>query len=110
VAGLLAIAVVGAVVSSSFSSSLDGKLPARAVQTARSEPLVTRVPAGVPPAQRAQAKTALTNASVDAFRAGVTLAALLVAAGGVISAVGVRNPPRRASARVSGAPATASTH
>jgi uncharacterized membrane protein affecting hemolysin expression len=95
VAGLLAIAVVGAVVASSFSSSLGNSLPPAAQAEARTQPLVTQVPKSVPPGQRAQAQRTLTNASVDAFRAGVTLSALLVAAGGVISAVGVRNPHRR---------------
>jgi EmrB/QacA subfamily drug resistance transporter len=109
VAGLLAIAVVGAIVSSSFSSALDDKLPPRALDEARSQPLVTHVPGAVPPGQRARAKTELTHASVDAFRAGITVSALLVAAGGVISAVGVRNRPRTASARASEATATAST-
>jgi hypothetical protein len=101
VAGLLAIAVVGAVVSSTFSSDLEGKLPARAIEEARSQPLVTTVPDTVPPGQRAQAKEVLTDAGVDAFRAGVLLSALLVAAGGVISAAGVRNHlrPGAASAR-----------
>lgn len=92
IAGLLAIAVVGAVVSSSFASGLDSKLNSRALADARTQPLVTRVPAAVPPGQRAQAKLALTDASVTAFRDGLTLAAILVAAGGIISGVGVRNP------------------
>jgi EmrB/QacA subfamily drug resistance transporter len=109
VAGLLAIAVVGAIVSSSFGSALDSKLPPRALDAARKQPLVTHVPGTVPPGQRVQAKVTLTNASVHAFRSGMTLCALLVAAGGVISAVGVRNPPRRAVAPVSEATATAST-
>ena len=58
-----------------------------------------RVPSwdGVPPGQRAQARTALTEASVDAFRDGLTLAATLVAAGGLISAAGVRNRKATAS-------------
>jgi hypothetical protein len=109
IAGLLAIAVVGAVVASSFTSSLDHKLPPKALNEARTQPLVTNVPAGVPRAQRAEAKRALTNASVDAFQAGVTVSAVLVALGGVISAIGVRNRPRQASVRVSEATATAST-
>jgi MFS family permease len=110
IAGLIAIAVVGAVVSSSFVSGLQGKLPPRALDEARTQPLVTTVPSSVPPRQRAEAKAALTNASVDAFRDGMTLAAALVAAGGVIGGIGVQNPrPRRASARASAASATAST-
>jgi EmrB/QacA subfamily drug resistance transporter len=110
IAGLLAIAVVGALVASSFTSSLDSKLPPKALAEARTQPLVTQVPNGVPPGQRAQAKATLTDAGVKAFRDGVTLAALLVAAGGVISGIGVRNPrPREVSARASAASATAST-
>jgi hypothetical protein len=105
----MAIAVIGAIVSSSFSSSLDHKLPPKALSEATTQPLVTEVPASVPPGERAQAKVALTSASVTAFRDGITLCALLVAAGGVIAAVGVRNPPREASVRVSEATATAST-
>jgi hypothetical protein len=109
VASLLAIAVVGAVVSSSFSASLDDRLPAKALEEARTQPLVTRVPDTVPAAQREQASAALTDASVDAFRAGVLLSALLVAAGGLISAAGVTNRLRAASAPGSEATATAST-
>jgi hypothetical protein len=115
VAGLLAIAVVGAVVSSSFVSSLGDKLPEKALAEARTQPLVTTVPDGVPAGQRAEAKAALTDASVDAFRAGVTLSALLVAAGGLISAAGVRNNRgqstfvKAASAHASEARGTAST-
>jgi hypothetical protein len=109
IAGLLAIAVVGAVISSSFMSSLGDKLPPAALEEARAQPLVTDVPASVPPGRRAEAKAALTDASVDAFQAGVMLSALLVAAGGLISAAGVRNRPSAASVRVSEATATAST-
>jgi EmrB/QacA subfamily drug resistance transporter len=91
IAGLLAIAIVGAVVSSTFSASLDGKLPPRAVQVARTQPLVTQVPPAVPPGQRAKAQSALTGASVDAFRASLDISALLLAAGGLIAAAGIRN-------------------
>jgi EmrB/QacA subfamily drug resistance transporter len=109
IAGLVAIAVVGAVVSSSFASTLDHKLPPRALEKARTQPLVTDVPNGVPPGQRAQARVLLTDAGVDAFRAGMTVSALLVAAGGLISAAGVRNRPRTAPSRVSEATPSAAT-
>jgi Na+/melibiose symporter-like transporter len=91
VAGLVAIAVVGAVVASSFATTLDSKLPPVALERAKKEPLVTTVPKGIAPGQRATAKRVLEKASVDAFRAGMTLSALLVAAGGLISLAGVRN-------------------
>jgi hypothetical protein len=51
----------------------------------------------------------LTDAGVSAFRDGLVLSAVLVAAGGVISAVGVRNRPRPAPARVSEATPSAAT-
>jgi predicted MFS family arabinose efflux permease len=111
VAGLIAIAVVGAVLSSSFASSLGHKLPPQALEQARKQPLVTDVPAGVPPGERAQARAALSDAGVSAFHAGMTLSALLVAAGGLISAAGVRNRrrPSSASSPVSEATPSAAT-
>jgi EmrB/QacA subfamily drug resistance transporter len=92
VAGLVAIAVVGAIVASSFGATLDEKLPPKAVEEAKTQPLVTDPPKSVSPGRRATAKRTLEDASVDAFRAGITVSALLVAAGGLISAFGVRNP------------------
>jgi EmrB/QacA subfamily drug resistance transporter len=110
VAGLVAIAVVGAVVSSQFTAQLDHKLPPPALAHARKQPLVTTPPSEVPPGQRAQARVLLTDAGVSAFRGGITVSALLVAAGGIISAAGVRNGPRTAPSRVSEAtPTTATT-
>ena len=105
VASLLAIAVVGAIVASSFS----GALPTALAQSTRSEPLVTRVPRSVPPGQRAEAKAELTSASVGAFHDGITICALLVAAGGLISVAGVRAKPRKLSSGASAPTAPAST-
>ena len=101
IAGLVAIAVVGAVVAGSFASSLGDRLPAQAVDEARTQPLVTKPPDTVPVGQRVSAHRVLEEASVDAFRSGIIVSALLVAAGGLISAAGVRNP------RLSAAPARA---
>jgi EmrB/QacA subfamily drug resistance transporter len=111
VAGLLAIAIVGAVVATSFANALDHKLSPQARTQAEAEPLVTRPPASVPPGERAQAGEVLSNAAVHAFRTGTTVGAVLVACGGLIAAIGLRNPrtPTEASVPVSGAPATAST-
>jgi EmrB/QacA subfamily drug resistance transporter len=109
IAGLVAIAVVGAVVSSQFAATLDHKLPPPALEHARKQPLVTTPPDQVPPGQRAQARVTLTDAGVSAFRSGITLSALLVAAGGIISAFGVSNGSRRAPSRASEATPTAAT-
>ena len=98
IAGLVAIAVVGAVVASSFAGSLEGKLSEAAVEEARRQPLVVEVPQAVAPGQEAQARRALTDASLDAFRDGITVSALLVLAGGLVSAVGISAVSSRASA------------
>jgi hypothetical protein len=93
IAGLLAIAVVGAAVSAGFAARLDRDLPNRKdtpqVQAASRRPLVTNGPADIHPA--------LVDASVHAFRLGMEIAAALVALGGVIAAVGIENRRRRGS-------------
>jgi MFS family permease len=102
VAGLLAIAALGAAVSASFVSRLDHDLAARtltprartAVQSARARPLVVDA-SGVPAAQRPEVKAALVDSSVYAFRMGMIIAAALAALGGVIALIGIRNPQRR---------------
>jgi EmrB/QacA subfamily drug resistance transporter len=103
VAGLLAIAAVGAVVSTSFAARLDhnvahGSLSPQArsaLTTARQRPLVTSAP-GVPAAERPRVHAALVDASVHAFRIGIGIAGLLAILGGVVSLVGIENPRRRA--------------
>jgi EmrB/QacA subfamily drug resistance transporter len=102
VAGLLAIAALGAAVSASFVSRLDHDLARNtltprtqsAVQSARARPLVTDA-SGVPAGQRAEVRVALVDSSVYAFRMGMIIAAALAALGGVIALIGIRNPQRR---------------
>jgi hypothetical protein len=102
VAGLLAIAALGAIVASAFQSRLDGDInPARlspgaraAVAQARSRPLVTDA-SGVPSREQAQVHAALVDASVHAFRLGMLVGGGLAAAGGVLALVGIHNPRRR---------------
>jgi len=107
VAGLLAVAAVGAVVAAQFSAALDDRLSAGSlsergralVADARDVPLSSEVPGGLAPAERRRVSEALDAASVDAFRIAIALAALLMAAGGVISLAGVRDPRRRVPAQ-----------
>lgn len=117
VAGLIAIAALGAVVSGSFQARLDNQLSGRpltaqsraAVAVARTRPLVTSVQ-GVAPPQRPLVHTALVNASVYAFRIGMLIAAALALLGGLVSLVGIVNPRRRVeSAACSGGPLGIST-
>jgi EmrB/QacA subfamily drug resistance transporter len=102
IAGLLAIAALGAVVSAAFQSRLDHYAATRslsaaartAVAQARSRPLVTTAP-GVPSAERQTVHTLLVDASVHAFRIGMGVGAGLAILGGLVAVVGIQNPRRR---------------
>jgi predicted MFS family arabinose efflux permease len=102
VAGLLAIAALGAVVASTFSSRLDHDLvgkhlspqAARVVASDRGQALVTNVK-GVPASERPEVHAALVNASVYAFRIGLGISAGLAMLGGVVALIGIENPRRK---------------
>jgi hypothetical protein len=104
VAGLVAIAAVGAAVAAHFSSTVDGSLakqspPAaeRAVDDAKARPLAVDV-SGFPRAFRPAAERALAHASVAAARLGLAASAILAMLGGIVSLAGIRNPRRRVPA------------
>jgi EmrB/QacA subfamily drug resistance transporter len=107
VAGLIAIAALGAVVAVHFSAVLDQHLagvrlsaPARAA-VAEAQRLALGHPAvaGLP-AREAHAVTAAADAaSLASFHLGIAIAGGLVLLGGAIGAVGIRNPRRAVSAR-----------
>ena len=98
VAGLVAIAAVGAVVAAQFSSELDSRVPdagrdpalAAAVEDAKARPL--RVEGGAAGAESLRAAT--EDASVQAFRVAALSSAVLMLLGGLVSAVGMRAPRR----------------
>jgi EmrB/QacA subfamily drug resistance transporter len=107
VAGLVAIAAVGAVVAASFESRLDDEVGAlaegrpevaAAVEAARERPLSAVEVEGVPEDVAASVSEGAEDASVGAFRVGVGISTALVALGGVLGLVGIRNPRRRVSA------------
>jgi EmrB/QacA subfamily drug resistance transporter len=106
VAGLVAIAAVGAVVAASFSSRLEDEVGdqanrpevAAALETARDQPLAAVEVQGVPEDVQASLRDAGEAASVGAFRVGVGISTVLVALGGVLGLVGIQNPRRRVSA------------
>jgi hypothetical protein len=98
VAALLAIAVVGAVVSAQFSGAVERRLGERAagggatrayVDEARERPL--SVPGG---AADARTRSAVRAANVEAFHRGMIVAGLLMIAGGLIALAGIENPRR----------------
>ncbi|MDB4983361.1 MAG: family efflux transporter permease subunit [Myxococcales bacterium] len=102
VAGLLAIAAIGALVASRFAATIDHAMaephsfdaPARAfLEEARKRPLDTSVPEPGARGERiAPLKSTLEAASVAALHAGLWSMATLLALGGLISAAGIRNP------------------
>ena len=102
VAGLLAIAAVGAVVSSQFSATIENELGgavlgpsgARAVELAKARPLSGRPETQLPPREQGVVTNAIDDASINSFRAGMGVSGALVILGGVISLVGIVNPRR----------------
>ena len=106
VAGLLAIAVLGTFVSAQFGSSLDDGLRDRplgpaaqaAVEAAKDRPLAVADAADAPAGERATVRAASREASVDAFRLGLGVMAILTMTGGLIAAAGIENPRRRVRA------------
>jgi predicted MFS family arabinose efflux permease len=102
VAGLLGTASVGAVIAGSFASDLDRRIAgtplggaARAVLAqARRLPLGSPDVHGLPPLQAHAVSVASQQASVHSFHLGMAIAATLVALGGVVGVVGIRNPKR----------------
>ncbi len=106
VAGLLGTAAVGAAVAASFVSGLDSNLAGRplgppakaAVAEAKRLPLGRPSTAGLPRAQASAITLAADDASLKSFHLGLGIATVLVAAGGLAGAVGVRNPGRAVSA------------
>lgn len=102
VAGLLAIAALGALISGNFQHRLTHDTahralspPARvALQRAVDKPFVTTTQ-GVPAHEKPVVHDALVDASVHAFRFGMLIAAALAAFGGLIALVGIENPKRK---------------
>ena len=106
VAGLLAIAVLGAVISAHFGSALDSNLGDRPLEPAASERGLRRqgpaagraVDRRLPPPKRPRVRTAAADASTSAFHLGVGIAGLLMIARRLVSGFGIENPRRRVEA------------
>jgi EmrB/QacA subfamily drug resistance transporter len=113
VAGLLAIAVLGAVISGHFGTVLDSKLgaqplgpaAAKIVSDAKAQPLAVPGTEHLPPAEATRIRSASAAASTAAFHRGVLIAALLMILGGIASGFGIENP-RRKVAPISEEPAS----
>ena len=103
VGGLIAIAAVGAVVAAFFGARLEDRVGtlaeqpavAAAVDKARQQPLGAVRVEGADAGVAARVSEAARDSSVDAFRLGMGISAALLALGGVLGLVGLRDPRRR---------------
>lgn len=97
IAGLLAVAAVGAVVATQFSGAVERQIESSTLSQSAQQELLKAPAFDIKAAEslgaeREAAEAALESASLSAFHSGVWLMALLLIAGGLISAVGIRNP------------------
>jgi EmrB/QacA subfamily drug resistance transporter len=105
-AGLVAIAAIGALVASQYGGRLEDALgptardPALAavMDDLRDRPFAVEPPPGLDAQLTRRVGDAQAAASVDSFRFGVGIAAVLVALGGALGLAGIRNPRREMDA------------
>jgi EmrB/QacA subfamily drug resistance transporter len=106
VAGLLAIAVLGAIISASFGAKLDDQLGAEplspaasaAVAEAKEKPLAVPAAADLSAADASRVTQAAEEASTSSFHLGIGIAGILMIIGGIVAGLGVQNPQRRREA------------
>ena len=100
VAGLLGTAAVGAAIAASFASTLDNRLSGKVLSAAARATVreAKRLPLGLPdvhgiaPGQAHVVTLAAEGASLHSFHFGLMIAAVLVALGGLVGVVWIRNP------------------
>jgi EmrB/QacA subfamily drug resistance transporter len=103
IAGLLAIAVLGAVIAGSFTSTIDDFVPRgtlsvdgqKSVSKAEEKPLGAPNTNGLHAGEAGRIDHAVTTASERGFHLGIGLAGGLMIVGGAIAGIGIENPKRR---------------
>jgi Major Facilitator Superfamily len=117
VAGLIAIAALGAVISAQFASTLDDRLSdgetsaaaSRVVDEAKEQPLAGGDTGSLSAGEGQQLEDDITSSSESAFHLGIGIAAALMVLGGLIALAGVRNPEREPRPEYEHAPGPAAT-
>jgi EmrB/QacA subfamily drug resistance transporter len=102
VAGLLAIAILGALIAGKFTSKIDSNLAGkqlspqaeRSVSEAKDKPLGAADTADLAAVEATTVDDAVTDASTQSFHLGVGVGGALMIIGGVIAGIGLRNPSR----------------
>jgi MFS family permease len=111
IAGLLAIAVLGALIAGSFTSTIDDNLSGTqlspqaqsAVAKAKDKPLGAADTADLAATEAAAVDGAVTDASTKSFHLGLAAGGILMIIGGVIAGIGLRNPRRETEYEAPGA-------
>ncbi len=105
IAGVLAIAILGALIAGKFGSTVDSKLAGanlspqadRAISKAKDNPLQPPSTDGVPPAEATEVTSATVDGAEDGFHLAMMVAGTLMIVGGVVAGVYLRNPPRESA-------------
>jgi EmrB/QacA subfamily drug resistance transporter len=116
-AGVLAIAVLGAVISAQFTSSIDDKVSGQslspqaqsAVDDAKDQPLSGGDVGDVPAAEAASLEDDIVGSAESAFHLGMLLSVVLMALGGAVALVAVQNPEPGAEPERRRGPGSAAT-
>ncbi|MDP9188098.1 MAG: MFS transporter [Actinomycetota bacterium] len=100
VAGLLAIAILGALISGQFGASIDKELGSAAlspdaqavVDDAKADPLKRPDTGGLAGDEAERVEEASVSAATDGFHLGIAVGGILMIIGGVVAGIGLRNP------------------
>jgi len=111
VAGLLAIAILGALIAGSFTSTIDDNISGKqlspqaqkAVDDAKDKPLGSADTADLAAVEATTVDDAVSDASAKSFHLGVGAGGLLMIVGGIIAGIGLRNPKRETEYEAPGA-------
>jgi EmrB/QacA subfamily drug resistance transporter len=105
IAGVLAIAIFGALIAGKFGSTVDGQLTQaslspqgqRAIDKAKDNPLQRPSTGDLSATEANDVESATEAGAEDGFHLALMAAGTLMIVGGVIAGIGLRNPPRESA-------------